>query len=365
MKKIIFGITSLTMGGAERVLVDLCNHFCEDYEITIFSLYGEGEFEKELNSKIVVKHFYETSFLHTPKRKRKWLSFQLQIPFLRKQIYNRYIHGYDTEIAFLEGPITWLFSESSNAFKVAWIHNDITSVFGNGLLAKRKEKVNKKIYQAYQKCIFVSKDNLEKFQNTIPYHGSMEVIYNYINEKKVREKAEEYKVELNKNTKNIVVVSRLTEQKAIERLIKVHERLIKEKKYHSIYVVGTGPLEESLKEKLKNLYLEDSFHLVGGKTNPYPYIKAADYFGLFSYYEGYPMVLLEARILNAKIIITDTSAREVLTNYKKKLILENSEEGIYQGLCKVLKGKSFSKKEEIFSNEQIEMQVKRVLEGEL
>ena len=42
MKKIIFGITSLTLGGAERVLVDLVNKLCSDYDITIFTIYPKG-----------------------------------------------------------------------------------------------------------------------------------------------------------------------------------------------------------------------------------------------------------------------------------------------------------------------------------
>ena len=52
MKKILFGITSLTLGGAERVLVDLANKLCEKYEITIFTIYSNGELEKQLNKKI-------------------------------------------------------------------------------------------------------------------------------------------------------------------------------------------------------------------------------------------------------------------------------------------------------------------------
>ena len=37
MKKILFGITGLTLGGAERVLVDIANNLCDKYEITIFT----------------------------------------------------------------------------------------------------------------------------------------------------------------------------------------------------------------------------------------------------------------------------------------------------------------------------------------
>ena len=56
MKKIIFGITSLTLGGAERVLVDLANALCDKYEITIFTIYAKGELEKQLNNKIKLKN---------------------------------------------------------------------------------------------------------------------------------------------------------------------------------------------------------------------------------------------------------------------------------------------------------------------
>ena len=41
MKKILFGITSLSLGGAERVLVDIANSLCKKYDITIFTIYAK------------------------------------------------------------------------------------------------------------------------------------------------------------------------------------------------------------------------------------------------------------------------------------------------------------------------------------
>ena len=44
---------------------------------------------------------------------------------------------YDVEIAFLEGPITRLFSvKNKKTRKIAWIHNDISKVYGNGIKYK-------------------------------------------------------------------------------------------------------------------------------------------------------------------------------------------------------------------------------------
>jgi hypothetical protein len=41
MKKILFGITSLSIGGAERVLVDIVNKLSEKYTIEIFTIYAK------------------------------------------------------------------------------------------------------------------------------------------------------------------------------------------------------------------------------------------------------------------------------------------------------------------------------------
>ena len=62
MKKIVFGITSLGIGGAERVLVDIANSLKDEYEITIFTLYGGGAFEKELDSKIKKVSLYKMPY---------------------------------------------------------------------------------------------------------------------------------------------------------------------------------------------------------------------------------------------------------------------------------------------------------------
>ena len=41
MKKILFGITGLTLGGAERVLVDIANNLYDKCDITIFTIYAK------------------------------------------------------------------------------------------------------------------------------------------------------------------------------------------------------------------------------------------------------------------------------------------------------------------------------------
>ena len=128
---------------------------------------------------------------------------------------------------------------------------------------------------------------------------------------------------------NILQVSRLVEQKGIDRLIKVHAKLINEGYKHHIFIIGDGPLRDQLERQIKEYDVEKTFTLLGSKNNPYEYMKNADAVCLFSKFEGYPMVIEEAKILRKPILTTNTSSREVLANYPGyNVIVKNDEEGI-------------------------------------
>ena len=134
-------------------------------------------------------------------------------------------------------------------------------------------------------------------------------------------------------------VGRLVKQKGFDRFMRVHKRLIDEGLFHTVYIIGDGEERVSLLKLAKELKVEDSFIFLGKMDNPYPYMKSADYFALLSHFEGYGMVVEEAKILNKPIIITNTAAVEAVRDYEKKLIVENDEESIYNELKNVLTGK--------------------------
>lgn len=375
MKKILFGITSLTLGGAEKVLVDLANKLSEKYEITILTIYAKGEFEKKLNPKVKLKSIYDFQFNDMTSFKKRLTALKLLL--FKKHFYKKYIKGdYDIEIAFLEGPITRLFGvRNKNTRKIAWIHNDITKVFGKDLKAKIKVAIDKKTYGKYQTLVFVSKDNRDKFTEIYkdlrdeylqPVHKR--VIYNYINPQNVIEGAEE-KIDdpLTNKTTTFLTVARLTKQKAIDRIIRVHKKLITKGFKHEFYVIGDGPERSNLEKQIEELNVEKTFHLLGKKENPYPYMKQANFFCLLSEFEGYGMVIEEAKILNKPIIITDTAAREAVQNYENSIIVKNNEEAIYAEIKEVIQKnkKSFSEKQEKYDNSKIITRLEKLLEEEV
>lgn len=343
MKKIIFGITSLGLGGAERVLVDLANKLSENYNITIFMIYDGGELKKELNPNIRKIALYRKKYNDLSRIEK--IKASLKLIFYKNKIYSAIMKkGFDTQIAFLEGPITRLFSltdkKKKKVKKIAWIHNDISKVYGKGLKAFIKKIVDGRVYKKYDKLIFVSKENLKDFNRTYKWAKEYdeEVIRNYIDSKKILKKAQE-EIELPYDSKsiNFLTVCRLVEQKALDRFIKVKRELEDEGIHFKVYIVGDGPLRYTLQKQIDSLNLTESFILLGKKENPYPYIKYADYFCLLSYYEGYGMVLEEAKILNKPIILTNTAAVECAEEYKKAIVLDNTFEGIKNGIREELK----------------------------
>lgn len=321
------------------MLVDVVNKLCDKYDITIFSIYDNGELKKELNENIKFKALYNCRYHQLSKLQKVWIP--LRILLFSKCIYNKNIKlDYDVEISFLEGPITRLFSTKNNRTrKIAWIHNDIKKVFGSGIKSKLKRNIDKKIYIKYNELVFVSNDNMKNFQEVYSdiKTENMHVIYNYIDSNLVVEKSKEHIDFGQASERKFVTVCRLVEQKALDRLIKVHGKLIKDGYDHKFYIIGDGPEKDRLNNLVEKENVKESFIILGEKENPYPYIKEADYFCLLSYFEGYGMVLEEAKILNKKIIITDTAARESMDGYRNGVILNNDEEGIYNGLLKILK----------------------------
>ncbi len=367
MKKIVFGITSLGLGGAERVLVDIANRLCDEYDITLFLIYGNGELEKELSPKIKVEHLCNCSYEELSKEQRIMMSIKIML--FKERIYKIYINRkFDVEIAFLEGPITRLFAcYGSRKKKIAWIHNDISKVFGKGFKAFIKKKVDKQNYRRYNTLIFVSNDNKKSFEKVYKIGNKKQVIYNYIDSNKVINKSnEKLEMEFNKNEFNIVTVARLVEQKAIDRLVNVHKRLIDNNINNTIYVIGDGPKKVELKELVNKNNIQETFKLLGKKENPYPYIKKCDLFCLLSNFEGYPMTIVEAKILNKYIAITDTAAKEALEGYNKCAILGNDEDEIYQGLSNLIRNKDIKNNryvdDTIYNNQSIIEQIKEILD---
>ena len=106
-------------------------------------------------------------------------------------------------------------------------------------------------------------------------------------------------------------VGRLTWQKNQKKLLEVFAALHKIKPDAQLVIVGTGELEEKLKKQASELGIFDAVTFAGMQTNVNEWYSVFDVFVLSSWYEGLPVVGIEAQAADLPCIFTDKITPEV------------------------------------------------------
>jgi L-malate glycosyltransferase len=118
-------------------------------------------------------------------------------------------------------------------------------------------------------------------------------------------------------------------QKRLDLWLEIAKQILtKEKNVHFI-IVGDGPLKEKLNEKIDELNLKESVHMVGLQTEVRPYLAASDIYMMTSIFEGLPIALLEAMAFGLPVITTSAGGiKEVIDHGQDGLLcaVDNWEE---------------------------------------
>lgn len=114
----------------------------------------------------------------------------------------------------------------------------------------------------------------------------------------------------------ILTVGRIDEDKGHADLLEALIDLVQRRGQTDIVwqILGTGPAEAALREKVQAAGVSEHVQFVGVAANPFPYYRTADLFCLPSRTEGLPNVLLEALACGTPVLSTDcpSGPREIL-----------------------------------------------------
>ncbi|HEV7322483.1 MAG TPA: glycosyltransferase family 4 protein [Ensifer sp.] len=92
----------------------------------------------------------------------------------------------------------------------------------------------------------------------------------------------------------VLAVGRLDKQKGFDLLIDAFADVARRNPATTLTIFGEGPERGVLEEKVRHLGLQDRIRLPGTTKSPVEWIDAGDIFVLSSRFEGFPNVLLEA-----------------------------------------------------------------------
>lgn len=365
MKKILFVINSLTIGGSEKSLVSLLN--CIDYnkyqvdllmfkkgedfdkyipeEVNVLEVpdYYKFIYDKRYKLKFNEKLRYSLCRLNTSinLRTNKKIQSEQIIYKHHKNVLKKVEGSYDVAIAYSQGLPTYFVADKVEAKKkIAWINCDYATTGYD-------KDLDELFYNKFDKIVAVSETIKKSILEIKPkYKDKIEVILDIVNPMLIESMADEEIVLEDKSYINILTVARLIiHYKGYDMAIK-SAKILKDKGYKfKWYVVGEGEHRKEIESLIIQNGLEDQFILLGKMENPYPYMKNCDIYVQPSRKEGFGLTVIEAKILKKPIVCTNfNTAKEIINNGQDGLIVDINEYDLYIGIKKYLEDIQFRKK---------------------
>lgn len=214
----------------------------------------------------------------------------------------------------------------------------------------------KEAYQNYDVVVGVSNDVKKDIINISGRKDNVMVVQNCFDYKNVIKKAnqdivfdegtvsnidlDQLKKILGENIDKFINIGRFSVEKGHFRLI---DAFIKyNQQFPDSYLIIIGGYGKLYKKTLKYAEkqdIKDKIIIIKNISNPIPILKQCSLFVFSSFYEGQGLVLYEAASCGVPCISTRvTGANEILKNCKNNLV-DNTTEGIYEGMIKYKKGK--------------------------
>lgn len=129
------------------------------------------------------------------------------------------------------------------------------------------------------------------------------------------------------NTLVIGHIGRFVAQKNHDYLIDIFNEIHKKNNNSILLLAGQGPLMEDIKNKVKDLNLDDSVKFLGQRNDANELYQAFDVFLLPSLYEGLPVVGVEAQAAGLLCYLSDDMTKETkVLDITKFMSLNNTPE---------------------------------------
>lgn len=295
-KELLFSINDLRVGGIEIAIINLLNNIdYKKYNVTLVMEEKAGVLLKNVNKNVKVQELKVSN--------NKNVIIRKGINFIRKlnfSILN--YHKFDFSCCYAT------YSLSANKIALTASKNNSIYVHSNYRYIYKAKTAFKNFFNcrnisSFRRIIFVANEAEKDFIKIYPeLKNKCLVLNNFIDPDKILKLSTEKISETHpKNKKLFVFIGRLDDSsKKVSRAI----NLLKSLSDVNLLIVGDGPDRKMYEDLVTKNDLSKRVTFVGQKTNPYPYIKLADYIILTSDYEGFPVTYLEAITLHKRILTT-------------------------------------------------------------
>lgn len=341
-KKFSFFISSLDIGGVERVFVNLVNSISrKGFDVDLVLARESGPYLSLVSNKVNVVDLRSS---------RALMSLIPLVRYLRKEkpdllmsakahynivaIWAKYLSGVPCKLLITQHGYFPPVNE-----KIMKINARLIPFLAR-LFYKKADKiicVSQGLKKDLAKTLSISEDKID-------------VIYNPIFEESILEKTKEstdHHFFVDEKNKIILGSGRLVKEKDFPTLIKAFYELRRKEKNIRLIILGEGEERKKLEKLIEELGLKDNVSMPGFVNNPYPYIKRSNVFVSSSRREGFGNVLVEAMACGTPIVSTNclSGPAELLKNGEYgKLIPVGDVNALAKAIGEALKSPIESKK---------------------
>ena len=364
-KKLLVTAMSMDIGGAEKSLVNLLNLLnCDVFDVDLLLFQRKGNFLPQVPEWVNILSVPEidilygvkpqddisflrktslemwrymatgtTRFIERQFDRRRLLRWQKFYSFRIPRLAGRY----DYAVSYSGGETFWYLVEKVEAArKIVYFHSDYSNIDID--VSKELEYLEEADLIAT-----VSQTCAESLKLIFPAQADkVRVVQNPTCSAIVRSLANESVSDgfSNDNNKlNIISVGRLEEPKGFD--MAARGAAIAKRELGTAFewvVVGDGSQRKRIESIVAEEDIEDVFHLIGSRFNPYPYMSAADVLVQPSRFEGKSVVLDEARVLDLPVMATDySSVRDQVRDGVDGVIVTLNPEGIADGIVSLVR----------------------------
>ncbi|HEB72744.1 MAG TPA: glycosyltransferase family 4 protein [Nitrospirae bacterium] len=311
--KLAFTISTLSQGGAERVITNMANHWAgKGHEVTILTLSVSSInsfFKLDSSIKVVglaAGRSSKNPFEAVINNARRIFAIRKTLKTLAPDIL----------ISFMtETNILSIISTVGLSFPVIVSERANPKVYPNSIIWKLLRSV---VYPIADKIILQSEASKDNFSGIIKKKCA--VIPNPVSY--VKDSKQDFKVTI-KQKKTIVSLGRLVEEKGYDLLLNAFSRIRAHHNDWSLVIYGDGPLRGQLEGAMDELKLSDAVQFPGITNDPTEALLKADLFVLSSTTEGFPNALCEAMACGLPVISFDCLywPAEIIDNGKNGILV--------------------------------------------
>lgn len=319
--KILFYISTLRKGGAERVMLQLVRHFyLSGYTVLLITTYPASDDEYTVPSEI-----RRISMAGNRGKNHKLVSNLLWIARLRGICARE---KPSVIISFMREPnIRSIIAAVGLPVKtITSVRNDPNEAY-SGFLGRFAGRF---MLPFSDGCVFQTEEAKAWFPQTL--QRKSKVILNAVSK-------EFFEVKRN-GTKTVVSIGRLEAQKNHALLVSVFERILKHYPAYKLFIYGEGRLRGELEKYISEHKLQGKVILMGATSDVPDVLSRAGVFVLSSDYEGMPNALMEAMAAGVPCIAADCPSggpRRLISNRENGLLFSpGSQDELYRAMNELL-----------------------------